>query len=170
MRTRETILMLFLFLFTTSLHAQKEVEKWNKKTNETNEQITAVDTTLQNTKETFNNLTETLGLGGLFGSRNTVVMGFTGIDYGDEKLSQIVRHFQGIKGVKDVTKLLNNGSVTIQLKSKSGPSQIWENLPQDLKSSFKVVEANEHAMLMHFKPSHAVPAGAAVVRESGREN
>lgn len=160
------MIMVFLFLWGTTSFAQSEVEKWNKKTSETNEQVIAVDTTLQDTKETFNNLTQTLG--GFFSNRNTIVMGFTGVEFGNEKLSQIQEHFKSIKGVKDVNKHLSEGAVTIKMKSKKGASQIWEKLPQELRSHFKVVQANENTMLMQYRMNPVGQADPVGLRENNR--
>lgn len=159
--------MLLLFLLsTTAFYAQSEVEKWNKKTNETNEQVLELDTTLQDTRETLNNLGKTLG--GIFKNKNTVIIAISGIRFGDEKLTEIQENFRRVKGVKNVAKHLDNGTVSIQMKTKKGPSQVWEELPRELRSNFIVIEADEKTMLMQYRKKTAEQIGSAIERENGR--
>lgn len=148
----KSIFTFALVFLSLSLSAQvKEIKKANKTANEANSQATELDTTLQTTKQTIASLKGTLN--GLFGSKGKkeTVIGFSGIEFGDDNLSLLYDEFRGMKDVKNVSKNLNQGMVNFQINSKKGAVHLWENLPINLKSLFKVTEANEEGMMVQYR-------------------
>lgn len=147
---KTTITFLLFFLCLSSFSQVKEVKEANKTAKEANEQVKDLDTTLQTTQQTVTSLKNTLT--GFFGSKgkNETIIEFSGIEFGDNNLSLLLNEFRGMKGVKDISKNLDQGTVYFKVNSKKGTVHLWENLPGNLKDLFKILAANEEGMLVQY--------------------
>ncbi len=160
MKIIKNSLLVGVLLFSFHAFGQAEdVRKANAEAAEMNEQAMALDTTLKSTQNTVNTLKDTFG--SFFGSgknKKETVIAFAGLEFGDEKLSLVFNELKEMKGVKDVSTKIDQGTVQMVIKSKKEVFELWENFSPKVKEMFKVVQASDQNLLVQAQPELA-PAG-----------
>lgn len=131
----------------------KEVEKANKSVKQTSQ---ATKETVQTTKETVADLKETAGM--LFPKKNkskkekeTVAIIISEIEYGDANLNALYKAISKVKGVKEPSKIFNNGQAQINATYKKTGDELWQSVPENIRNAFKIQSITEKTIVVKLK-------------------
>lgn len=128
----------------------EKVDDTNKTIKNTNETI---KNTVQDTKSTVNDLKETIG--SIFPRKNkdklkrVITIQITQITYGNLHLNNLYNYISKSKGVKKPSKKFENGTALINVNYKKSADDLWQNVPENLRKSFKIVKMNENNIFLN---------------------
>ncbi len=166
MKTIKIFLIAFAFLSANAIFAQNNNEKFeqqkvkvNNAVDQTNTAIeesnqaiketsASLKTSLNSSKETFNDLK------GMFKSNkvlNIILITINNIEYGNAKLKLLQNAILKSKGVKKSSNNFQDNIATIEVSYKKNADKLWENIPTNISSSFKVVSINEKEIHINLK-------------------
>ncbi len=152
---KKTFLLIGLFAFGSLWSQQepseekkviKEVDQVNRASDEINQTATntttAVKSTVANTKETLKEVGSLFGSGTKKNTKSKGVVEITiqQIDYDNEYLNQLYQQITKQKGVKKPTKVFSNGKVVINVNYKEGADALWQRIPKQVRSAFKMTQ------------------------------
>ncbi|MDY7395662.1 hypothetical protein UMM65_10445 [Aureibaculum sp. 2210JD6-5] len=130
-----------------------EVEEANKSVKQASN---ATKETVQTTKETVSDLKETVGM--IFPKKNKpkkakeiVSIQISQIEYGDENLDALYKAISKAKGVKDLSKTFANNQAAITATYKKTADDLWQSVPETIRSSFKIKSITENSILVSLK-------------------
>ncbi len=169
-----------LILFTLSHTAlsqnrnrKEEVKKPKviKQVDETNETVSQTGDSVKNsvstTKETVNEVKDAIG--SIFGngkkknkSKNSFTITILQVDYDNEYINKLYKNLTNRKDLKKISKGYEEGNVIISLIPKKN-AQIWDNIPKEIRSHFKLKKKNDTDALLVIKS--VVP-----IQEEPKEN
>lgn len=88
----------------------------------------------------------------LFGSkRDTIAIAISDIDYDDANLSLLKEDLKKQKGVKSVVMQYKATNALLEVSFKGKASDLWDKLPAEAKTSFKMVEATDNMLTLENK-------------------
>ncbi len=132
----------------------KEISKVDKTTEEIKETTEntndAINSTVKNSKETLKTI------GSIFGSgkknktktKGTVVVDIQQITYNDQRLGKLYSYLTDAKGVKKASRSFTDGNASITITFKESADHLWQAVPTEIQSMFKMVEMSENRMLL----------------------
>lgn len=130
--------------------ANEQVDDVNTGINNTNESL---DNTVNSSKETVANVKETFT--SIFGTgkkKNTekqlVIIQITNVTYDDEGLTQFYNRAKKVRGVKNPSKTFKAGNALIELEYKKGADALFQEIPKNIRSSFKIIEISDTSILL----------------------
>ncbi len=167
MKTLKPLLLLTLFLNIGTLLAQEsngeqktemnEIDKANKAINDAN---TSIKNTNESVKNTVDSSKETIAtIGTIFGSgkkkkkeknKSNITIGIQQVTYDNENLNSLYNHISKTKGVKAPVKKYSNGSALITVDFKESADALWQSIPKNVRSSFKMIEISDNNIVVQF--------------------
>lgn len=160
MKVTKLVCIFLGFLTVYDLYAQNvessnteettKVEKVAKKVDNTN---AAVSNTAETTEETITNLKETFGT--FFGkkgkaSSSEVQIIINDTDYDNPDLDALYKALASVKGVKDPAKQYSNRNMAMKFTYKSGVSNLWDAVPNEVRAPFTLMEAADNMILIQY--------------------
>lgn len=80
-------------------------------------------------------------VGKLFNRKSdTVLIVIPGIDYDNSGLLQLKEKLKNLKAVRSVTMYYSSNTATLEVACKGTPASLWDTLPPDARTAFKVTE------------------------------
>lgn len=157
-------LLLVLSLFVQTTHAQtrsKPTQTSTATSTSTQSHQAKSDTqTRKNNppKPTLTQATDSLkfavndfrkSMNSLFGSKkDTIQIFIADIDYDDASLSSLKESLKKIRGGKFVNMQYKTSNAILEVSYKGSSTQLWDQLPDDSKRAFKIVEMNDNNMTL----------------------
>jgi len=160
---KQIIVLLMLLVFSTTLSQHRnsrtkiDENKISSKIDDTNKEINDVNESVENSTKTIERTTETLEetwgvIKGKFGgkkSKNNISIIIRPISYDNEHLNNLYRHISKASGVKKSTKSYNANVISISLDCKNTADDIWQDVPKNIRSNFKIVEIGEKNIILN---------------------
>ena len=154
------VLMTLHILLCIDLKAQNQQTaqaKPNTQNNKTMSKLNQTDSTVKRAAYSVNSSAETFSdvkkqFKALFPANhaNQINIMITGIDYEDQNLVLLKSEMSKIKGVKALTTGYKSGAATLTMEYKRTPTQLWDALPENPKSSFKMVDAEDNSIILDY--------------------
>ncbi len=128
-----------------------KVDKTARDIKETTENTNdAINSTVKNSKETLKTI------GSIFGSgkknktktKGTVVVDIQKVTYNDQRLDKLYSYLTDAKGVKKASRSFTDGNASITITFKESADHLWQAVPIEIQSMFKMVEMSEKRMLL----------------------
>ena len=85
------------------------------------------------------------------GKADTMTLTIPGVDYDNLSLSLLKESIQKMKIVKAVGMTYSSSTATLEIAYKGKPTDIWDSVPVDLRTKFKLTEAGESSILVKYK-------------------
>jgi hypothetical protein len=85
------------------------------------------------------------------GKRDTISLLVSGIEYDNTNLSTLRDDLKKLKGVKSVAFTYKDSSATMKIGYKGNATDLWDNLPPDIKGQFKILEAGNQNLNLKYK-------------------
>jgi hypothetical protein len=88
----------------------------------------------------------------LFGSkRDTIAIAIANIEYDDASLAGLKENLKKLKGVKAVMMQYKASNALLEVSFKGKATDLWDRLPAEVKSPFKLVEAGDNTITLENK-------------------
>jgi hypothetical protein len=92
----------------------------------------------------------------LFGNkRDTISIYISNIEYDDNNLAILKDDLKKIKGVKAVNMQYKQSAALLDISFKGKSADLWDKLPAEARSPFKLVEAGDYNITLQYKTSVA---------------
>jgi hypothetical protein len=85
------------------------------------------------------------------GKADTMTLTILGVDYDNLSLSLLKENIQKMKIVKAVGMTYSSSTAILEIAYKGKPTDIWDSVPVDLRTKFKLTEAGESSILVKYK-------------------
>jgi len=80
--------------------------------------------------------------------RDTIVIAVANVEFDDANLTVLKEQIKKIKGVKGVVMQYKASSATFEISFKGKATDLWDKLPAETKTPFKIVEAGENSLMV----------------------
>ena len=85
----------------------------------------------------------------LFGNkRDTIVIAVANVEFDDSHLAVLKEQLKKLKGVKSVVMQYKASSALLEVSFKGKATDLWDKLPAEAKTPFKIVEAGETTLMV----------------------
>lgn len=98
---------------------------------------------IDDAKSSFNTLFKT--------HKDTATIVISNIEYEDSNLANLKENLKKLKGVKSVSGQYKSSNAILKIPFKGKPTDLWDQLPASVKTSFKLVEAGDNFISLKFK-------------------
>ncbi|MEW2921341.1 hypothetical protein AB1A65_07720 [Muricauda sp. ANG21] len=112
--------------------------------NDIDQTVEGIDNTIEGTKETVEKVGRILFGSKKEKSKNKILIFIDSVAYGDENVQTLYNELSKKNGTKKTSKTFSDGVVTIQIESKQNADAIWQEVPQNVRASFKVNAMGEN--------------------------
>ena len=85
------------------------------------------------------------------GKRDTIAIAIANIEYDDASLASLKENLKKLKGVKSVIMQYKSSAALLEVSFKGKATDLWDKLPADAKSPFKLVEAGDNNITLENK-------------------
>ncbi len=147
-----------------TLSSQAQVSKAADKINQTNASVNAAANSATQTASTVKNVLSIFKSAKKEKKDNKVLIIISGVQYGDDNLLLLESAFEAVKDVKEVTKTMKEGLITIEVKYKEDANKLWKGIPVNLQKLFKPLQVEEKNMMLEYK-NKAVPENTVPTNE-----
>jgi len=91
-----------------------------------------------------------------------VIIIINDIEYEDENLSLLKENIGKANGVKKVTKDFESGIATLKIVYGGTSSELWDSLPKESRTSFKLVKSGDNMITLSLKKANQNSEATAV--------
>jgi hypothetical protein len=85
------------------------------------------------------------------GKKDTITIVVANVDYDDSDLNNLKENLKTMKGAKPVSMQYKSGNATIEVAYKGTSTNLWDNLPVDIRRPFKLMEATDNSLSLKFR-------------------
>jgi hypothetical protein len=85
------------------------------------------------------------------GKRDTIVIAVANVEFDDTNLAILKEQLKKMKGVKGVVMQYKGSSAMLEVSFKGKATDLWDKLPDDAKTPFKIVEAGENSLMVELR-------------------
>ncbi|TAI47339.1 hypothetical protein [Flagellimonas allohymeniacidonis] len=136
----------------------KTVQKVDKVDQTVQQTNTDIDNTVQGVESTVEGAKETVEKVGsiLFGSKkskpkSTVSITINSLEYDNQMAENLYQEIVSQNGIKKTTKTYSSGILTIEIKSKKTANILWQQLPEGIRTAFKVRDMEERSIFIRLR-------------------
>jgi len=153
-------LLLVTFLFTQTVAAQTRTRPVQTSTSTQSHQAKSDTQTHKsnNPRPTLSQATDSLkfavndfkkSMNSIFASKkDTIQIFIPGIEYDDASLSALKESLKKIRGGRFVNMQYKSSNAILDVFYKGNSTELWDQLPDDSKRAFKIVEMNDNNMTL----------------------
>jgi hypothetical protein len=85
----------------------------------------------------------------LFGSKkDTIALVISGVEYDDPNLEVLKDNLKKLKGAKFIGMQFKAAVAKIELAYKGKPTELWDELPVEIRKAFKIVEVTDNNLML----------------------
>jgi len=103
-------------------------------------QTDSLKTAANDIKKSFNTLFNS--------KRDTIGIAITNVEYDDANLAQLKEQLKKVKGVRGVVMKYKFSSAVLEVSLNGKATDLWDKLPAETKTPFKIVEAGDNTLLL----------------------
>ena len=154
MKKHHLYLLLLAALFSQAVAAQTKTTTQNKPATGTSPS----NTSQKSPPPTISAQTDSLKLAAddikksfntLFGNkRDTIVIAVSNVEFDDSNLAVLKEQLKKLKGVKSVVMQYKASSAFLEVSFKGKATDLWDKLPAETKTPFKIIEAGETSLMV----------------------
>jgi hypothetical protein len=155
MKMPRLYLALRVFLFSLPVAAQNNTTTQSKQTTPA---TTPQNNTSHKPQPTLSSQTDSLKMATddlkksfntLFGGkRDTIIIAVANVEFDDSNLALLKEQIKKQKGVKGVVMQYKGSSAMFEISYKGTATDLWDKLPAETKTPFKIVEASENSLMV----------------------
>lgn len=82
------------------------------------------------------------------GKRDTIEIFISNVEYDDANLSALKESLKKFKGGRLVNMQYKSSAAILQVFYKGNPTELWDQLPEESKKAFKIVDAENNSLTL----------------------